>query len=112
MARSAARALDGDARASAASSHLTASRWRPRRCQARPASLSESPCWRRSRGGHHRATPARGSEFASLLTEGLVAAGHHVTLFATADSITTASLHATAPFGWSEDATIDAKVAE
>ena len=50
--------------------------------------------------------------FASLLTEGLVAAGHHVTLFATADSITTASLHATAPCGWSEDATIDAKVAE
>jgi glycosyltransferase involved in cell wall biosynthesis len=51
-------------------------------------------------------------QFASLLTEGLVAAGHHVTLFATADSITTASLHATAPGGWSEDATIDAKVAE
>jgi glycosyltransferase involved in cell wall biosynthesis len=51
-------------------------------------------------------------QFASLLTEGLVAAGHHVTLFATADSVTTASLHATAPFGWSEDATIDAKVAE
>ncbi len=47
-----------------------------------------------------------------MLTEGLVAAGHHVTLFATADSITTASLHATAPVGWSEDATIDAKVAE
>lgn len=51
-------------------------------------------------------------QFASLLTEGLVAAGHHVTLFATADSITTARLHATAPLGWSEDATIDAKVAE
>jgi glycosyltransferase involved in cell wall biosynthesis len=51
-------------------------------------------------------------QFASLLTEGLVAAGHHVTLFATADSITSASLHATAPFGWSEDTTIDAKVAE
>ena len=51
-------------------------------------------------------------QFASLLTEGLVAAGHHVTLFATADSITTAALHATAPAGWSEDVTIDAKVAE
>jgi glycosyltransferase involved in cell wall biosynthesis len=51
-------------------------------------------------------------QFASLLSEGLVAAGHHVTLFATADSITAASLHATAPCGWSEDATIDAKVAE
>ncbi|CAA0128584.1 Glycogen synthase [Mycolicibacterium vanbaalenii] len=47
-----------------------------------------------------------------MLTEGLVAAGHHVTLFATADSITTAALHATAPAGWSEDVTIDAKVAE
>jgi glycosyltransferase involved in cell wall biosynthesis len=47
-----------------------------------------------------------------LLTEGLVAAGHYVTLFATADSITTASLCATARCGWSEDATIDAKVAE
>ena len=51
-------------------------------------------------------------QFASLLTEGLVAAGHHVTLFATADSITTAALHATTPSGWSEDQTIDAKVAE
>ncbi|PRC46945.1 glycosyl transferase, partial [Mycobacterium sp. ITM-2017-0098] len=51
-------------------------------------------------------------QFASLLTEGLVAAGHHVTLFATADSITTAGLHATASCGWSEDQTIDAKVAE
>jgi glycosyltransferase involved in cell wall biosynthesis len=39
-------------------------------------------------------------------------AGHHVTLFATADSITTADLSATAPRGWSEDPTIDAKVAE
>jgi glycosyltransferase involved in cell wall biosynthesis len=51
-------------------------------------------------------------QFASLLTEGLVAAGHHVTLFATADSVTAASLHATARCGWSEDVTIDAKVAE
>jgi glycosyltransferase involved in cell wall biosynthesis len=51
-------------------------------------------------------------QFASLLTEGLVAAGHHVTLFATADSITTAALHATTASGWSEDQTIDAKVAE
>ena len=51
-------------------------------------------------------------QFASLLTEGLVAAGHDVTLFATADSITSAHLAATAPCGWSEDASIDAKVAE
>lgn len=51
-------------------------------------------------------------QFASLLTEGLVAAGHDVTLFATADSLTTATLSATAACGWSEDETIDAKVAE
>jgi glycosyltransferase involved in cell wall biosynthesis len=47
-----------------------------------------------------------------LLTEGLVAAGHRVTLFATADSVTAARLMATTPRGWSEDDTIDAKVAE
>jgi glycosyltransferase involved in cell wall biosynthesis len=51
-------------------------------------------------------------QFASLLTEGLVASGHQVTLFATADSLTAATLVATAPSGWSEDPTIDAKVAE
>ncbi|TPG34919.1 glycosyltransferase family 4 protein [Mycolicibacterium hodleri] len=51
-------------------------------------------------------------QFASLLTEGLVAAGHDVTLFATGDSITTATLRSTMPQGWSEDPTVDAKVAE
>jgi glycosyltransferase involved in cell wall biosynthesis len=51
-------------------------------------------------------------QFASLLTEGLVRRGHDVTLFATADSVTTATLHATSPCGWSEDASIDPKVAE
>jgi len=50
--------------------------------------------------------------FASLLADGLVAAGHEVTLFATADSVTTASLHATSACGWSEDDSIDPKVAE
>jgi glycosyltransferase involved in cell wall biosynthesis len=50
--------------------------------------------------------------FASLLTDGLVALGHDVTLFATGDSITTAELRSCVPRGWSEDATIDAKVAE
>ncbi len=50
--------------------------------------------------------------FASLLAEGLVAAGHEVTLFATADSITTAHLVATSPTGWSEDPGIEPKVAE
>jgi glycosyltransferase involved in cell wall biosynthesis len=47
-----------------------------------------------------------------LLTEGLVAAGHEVTLFATADSVTTATLRSTATGGWSDDPTIDPKVAE
>jgi glycosyltransferase involved in cell wall biosynthesis len=50
--------------------------------------------------------------FASLLTEGLVRAGHDVTLFATADSVTSAALHATAAHGWSEDGSIEPKVAE
>ena len=51
-------------------------------------------------------------QFASLLTEGLVARGHAVTLFATADSVTTATLQGTSPTGWSEDPSIDPKVAE
>jgi glycosyltransferase involved in cell wall biosynthesis len=51
-------------------------------------------------------------QFASLLSEGLVDRGHDVTLFATADSLTTAHLHATSPRGWSEDQSIDPKVAE
>ena len=50
--------------------------------------------------------------FASLLTEGLVELGHHVTLFATADSITTATLRSTSASGWSDDRDIDPKVAE
>jgi glycosyltransferase involved in cell wall biosynthesis len=40
---------------------------------------------------------------ASTLTEGLVALGHFVTLFATADSLTSATLHALAPRGYEED---------
>lgn len=39
----------------------------------------------------------------SLLTEGLVARGHRVTLFATGTSSTAASLHATFPRGYAED---------
>ncbi|MET0578404.1 MAG: glycosyltransferase family 4 protein [Ilumatobacteraceae bacterium] len=50
--------------------------------------------------------------FASLLTEGLVELGHDVTLFATADSITAATLRSTSPAGWSEDPSIEPKVAE
>lgn len=51
-------------------------------------------------------------QFASLLTEGLVERGIDVTLFATADSVTTARLVATAPTGYSEDPTLDAKAWE
>ena len=51
-------------------------------------------------------------QFASLLTEGLVRRGVEVTLFATADSLTTARLVGTAPTGYSEDPTLDAKVWE
>jgi glycosyltransferase involved in cell wall biosynthesis len=50
--------------------------------------------------------------FASLLADGLVAAGHDVTLFATGDSQTTATLRSTSPHGWSEDHKIDPKSAE
>jgi glycosyltransferase involved in cell wall biosynthesis len=39
----------------------------------------------------------------SLLTEGLVARGHDVTLFATADSNTAAKLHAVFPHGYRDD---------
>ena len=51
-------------------------------------------------------------QFASLLTEGLVARGIDVTLFATADSITRARLVGTVPTGYAEDPTADAKVWE
>ena len=60
--------------------------------------------------------PPRGygpwEQFASLLTEGLVRRGVDVTLFATADSITTARLVGTAPTGYSEDPGLDAKAWE
>jgi glycosyltransferase involved in cell wall biosynthesis len=51
-------------------------------------------------------------QVAATLTEGLVARGHDVTLFATADSTTTARLHAEAPAGYEEDPQVDAKVYE
>src|SRR5437870_543507 len=43
-------------------------------------------------------------QMTSLLTEGLVARGHDVTLFATADSTTRAKLHAIYPHGYWHDA--------
>lgn len=51
-------------------------------------------------------------QFASLLTEGLVARGHDVTLFASGNSRTSATLLSVVATGWSEDPDIDPKVAE
>ncbi len=51
-------------------------------------------------------------QFVSLLTEGLVARGVDVTLFATRDSVTSAKLVGVAPTGYSEDPSMDAKVWE
>ncbi len=49
---------------------------------------------------------------ASLLTEGLVARGVDVTLFATLDSVTTAVLDGVCPHGYAEDARLDGRVWE
>jgi len=49
---------------------------------------------------------------ASNTTEGLVARGWDVTLFATRDSVTRAHLHAVVDRGYEEDRTVDPKVAE
>ena len=62
----------------------------------------------------HR-TPPRSygpwEQVASTIAEGLVARGHDVTLFATADSATSGRLHAVAPAGYEEDPSVDAQVA-
>jgi len=49
---------------------------------------------------------------ASNVTEGLIARGWDVTLFASGDSVTRAHLHAVLDRGYEEDSTIDPKVAE
>jgi glycosyltransferase involved in cell wall biosynthesis len=49
---------------------------------------------------------------ASNITEGLVARGWEVTLFASRDSVTRAHLHAVVDRGYEEDSTADPKVAE
>ena len=49
---------------------------------------------------------------ASLLTEGLVARGVDVTLFATLDSVTAATLDGVCPHGYAEDAQFDGRVWE
>jgi glycosyltransferase involved in cell wall biosynthesis len=51
-------------------------------------------------------------QIVSLLTEGLWNAGIDVTLFATADSVTKAKLHAICPKGYEEDPDMDPKVWE
>lgn len=51
-------------------------------------------------------------QFVSLLTEGLVSRGVDVTLFATADSVTSAQLVGVTPTGYSEDPSLDAKTWE
>lgn len=51
-------------------------------------------------------------QVAATIAEGLVARGHDVTLFATADSVTSGRLHAEAPAGYEEDPSVDAKVYE
>jgi len=63
----------------------------------------------------HR-TPPRGygpwEQVASTIAEGLVARGHEVTLFATADSATGGRLVSAVPTGYEEDRSLDAKVCE
>ena len=49
---------------------------------------------------------------ASLISEGLVSCGHEVTLFATADSQTSGTLHAVCPKGYEEDRSLIPKVWE
>jgi glycosyltransferase involved in cell wall biosynthesis len=49
---------------------------------------------------------------ASNVTEGLIARGWDVTLFASRDSVTRAHLHAVLDRGYEEDSTLDSKVAE
>lgn len=51
-------------------------------------------------------------QVASTLAEGLVSRGHDVTLFATADSVTTGRLSAIAPRGYEESDDYDAKAYE
>ncbi len=51
-------------------------------------------------------------QMASNITEGLVGLGMDVTLFATADSLTSGTLNSVIPAGYEEDRNLDAKVVE
>jgi hypothetical protein len=70
------------------------------------------PCSPPFRGGCHLVTTVPWEQFVSLLTEGLIERRLDVTLFATADSVTSARLRAVAPTGYSEAPSLDAKVWE
>jgi len=61
---------------------------------------------------HRLPPPNDGSweQVAAALTDGYVARGHNVTLFATANSQTTAWLHGTVPAGYADDKQADARV--
>jgi hypothetical protein len=82
----------------------------PNQCEA--ASAIRVAVLRRPRGGLPLGTTGHGSSSRRCSPRGWWQPAIMSRCFATADSITAASLHATAPWGWSEDATIDAKVAE
>ena len=63
----------------------------------------------------HRLPPRNygpAEQIAATLTDGFVARGHDVTLFASATSQTSAWLHATAPAGYEEDDKLDPRVCE
>lgn len=57
-------------------------------------------------------SPGAFEETASILTEGFLARGHDVTLFASRDSETAGWLHGTVPTGYDDDATADREVCE
>jgi glycosyltransferase involved in cell wall biosynthesis len=80
---------------------------RPRRDRGVKIAILSSVAWR---------TPPRDygpwELVASLLTEGLVARGEDVTLFATADSLTSARLESVLPHGYAGDPGMDGRVWE
>ncbi len=86
-------------------------RWSARRAE-HDETESVSPFFRQSRGGLLLADTGLGRQSPSNITEGLVARGWDVTLFATGDSLTSARLHAVVDRGYEEDVTVDPKVAE
>src|SRR5205085_699162 len=79
----------------------------------RPRAPGGSPSSSTSSRTPTRQGTSRTPTWAAARAEGLVALGHEVTLFATADSRTAARLHAEAPRGYEEDpGGYDVKVVE